>query len=356
MEKLKVGIIGAGGIAQLAHIPSYQANSEVELTAISDINEEKLKQAAKNFNIPKIHTDWKELLEEDIDIVSICSPNAFHAQQSIEAMEKGKHVLCEKPVCLNSQDVEKIFRVKEKTGRKFMGAFCKRFSGEGQTLKKLVDDQFFGDIYYMKASYLRRRGIPGLGTWFTSKKLAGGGPMMDVGVHMIDLAIYLSGGLMPKLVVGSKYEAFRDKATHGNWPPEKLRLGDKQSGKMEVEDLACGFVKLSTGTSLFVEASWAGNSESGSKISIFGTKAGMQMPDPSDSSNPFRFYSDMGSILTDITIPVKKTNPYNEEINHFVNCVKENKETVTTKNEILSVVKIIEGIYKSAETGKPVIY
>jgi len=354
MRKLKVGIIGAGGIAQVTHIPCFQKIDGVEVSAIADINEEKLKFISEKFNIPKTFKNWEDLVNEDIDIVSICSPNVFHAEQSIKALKAGKNVLCEKPMCLSSEEAERVFEAVEKSGKKFMGAFPRRFTGETVVLKKMIDKGEFGEIYYAKTGYLRRRGIPGLGTWFTNKKLAGGGPMMDVGVHVLDMTLYLMGSPKPELIIGSTYNKFKDKATDGGWPPAETRMGDKSTGTFDVEDLASGFVKLSNGATLIVEASWAGNSDTGLKTSLFGTKAGAQLPDPQDSSKPVRIYSETNGILTDITPQIPQIDSYQEEINHFIECVRENKEPITKKEEIISVVKIIEGIYKSAETGKPV--
>lgn len=359
MEKLKVGIIGAGGIAQYVHIPSYQKIEGVEVVAVSDINEEKLDYVAEKFKIPKKFKDWKDLLSEDIDIVSICSPNSFHAEQTICALNAGKNVMCEKPACLNLHQAEEIFRTVKKTGKKFMVAFNKRFLPEIKFLKKLIENGEFGEIYYVKTSYLRRRGIPGLGSWFTTKKLAGGGPMFDIGVHIVDLAIYLMGGPMPELVVGAYYDKFKDKATDGGWPPIESRIGDKKTGIFDVEDFACGYVKLSNGATLFVEASWAGNCQPGIKTIIMGTKAGAEIPDPLNPQNPLRIYSEINGTLTDITPSLPKTSPnfsYEEEIKHFIECIREDKEPITKEREIISVIKIIEGIYKSAETGQAIKY
>ncbi len=356
MEKLKVGIIGAGGIAQYAHIPCYQNVEGVEVVAISDINEEKLKYVAEKFKIPKTFGHWQDLLAQDIDIVSICSPNFLHAEQTIAALNAGKNVLCEKPVCLNVQQAEEIFKTVKKTGKKFMVAFNRRFSAESKVLKKLIEKGEFGEIYYVKTSYLRRRGIPGLGTWFTTKKLAGGGPMLDVGVHMLDFVIYLMGGPMPEVVIGTTYNKFKDRAVDGGWPPIESRIRDKKTGVFDVEDLASGYIKLSNGATLFVEASWAGNCQPGLKTTIMGTKAGAEIPDPLNPQNPVRIYSEINGILTDITPSLPKASPYQEEIDHFVECVREDKEPITRKEEVISVIKIIEGIYKSAETGKVIRY
>jgi predicted dehydrogenase len=356
MNKMKIGIIGVGGIAQTTHIPNFKKVPDVEVSAITDINKEKLQYVAEKFGIKQTFTDWEKLIDSDIDAVVICSPNAFHAEQSIKAMERGKHVLCEKPVCLTAAEVKRVFSTSKKTGKKFMAAFPRRFTGEAKVLKSMIDNGDFGKIYYIKAGYLRRRGIPGLGTWFTNKKLAGGGPMMDVGVHMLDMVIYLAGASLPQLVIGSKYNMFKDKAVDGGWPPKNTRLGDKATGKMEVEELASGFAKLANGTTLFIEASWAGNSDVGLKASLFGTKAGVQMPDPADAKNPLRIYSENNGVLTDIIPAIPASDSYLEEAQHFIECIREDKEPITKENEVLTVVSIIEGIYRSAETGKPVVY
>ncbi|HNS32227.1 MAG TPA: Gfo/Idh/MocA family oxidoreductase [bacterium] len=356
MKKLKAGIIGAGGIAQYAHIPSFKKAEGVEVAAIADINEIKMKAAAEKFGIPRTFKKCEDMLKEDIDIVSICSPNAFHASQSIKAMKAGKHVLCEKPLCLSEEEVDEVFDTAKRTGMKFMGAMPRRFSGEAKILKTLVENGYFGDIYYMKASYLRRRGIPGLGTWFTNKKLAGGGPMMDIGVHAIDFLVYITRALSPQMVTGSTFSKFTDSATDGGWPPYETRQGDNFIGKMNVEELASGFVKFGNGAVLFIEAGWAGNCAASSSAVILGTKAGFQVPDPSETKNAVRIYGETCGIISDLLPEVPKSEMFQEEVNHFIDCVRNNRETGTMKEEIMAVTRIINGIYKSAETGKPVFY
>ena len=355
-RKIKIGIIGAGGIAQYAHIPTYKKAENVEITSIADTNAEKLKYASQKFDIPKTFTNWEDMLNEDIDAVSICTPNIFHSIQSIKAMEAGKHVLCEKPLCLTEQEVEDVFNTSEKTKMKFMGAMPKRYSGEAQIMKKLIENGHFGEIYYMKASYMRRRGIPGLNTWFTNKKLAGGGPMMDLGVHIIDFLIYLTGIFNPVTVFGTTYSKFFDSTTDGGWPPLDTRIGNKFIEEVNVEDLSSGFVKFANGATLFVETSWAGNCETGTKISILGTKAGAQLPDPENAKNPIKIFGDIEEVLSDIIPTIPQTKAFDEEINHFLKCVREDVDTGTKKDEILTVTRIIDGIYRSAESGKPIMY
>jgi len=356
MTKIKVGVIGAGGIAQLAHIPCFQKAGNVEVTIIADINKEKLRYVADKFRIPKAVTNWQDVLNEPVNAVSICSPNAFHAAQSIAALKAGKHVLCEKPVCLKDTEAQAIFQAASSSGCKFMAAFPRRFSGEAKVLRSLIRAGDFGEMYYAKTGYLRRQGIPGLGTWFTDKKLAGGGPMMDIGVHVLDFVIHLLGAPQPEKILAATFHHFRDQAVDGGWPPSETRIGDKSSGILDVEDMASAFVRLSGGICLFVEASWAGHLAPQSYTTILGKKAGAQMPDPAKPDNPLKIFSRLKGHLTDSTPLVPKADVYQEEINHFLDCIRKDKEPITTKEEIVSVVRIIEGIYKSARINRPVSF
>ncbi|MCM8815303.1 MAG: Gfo/Idh/MocA family oxidoreductase [Candidatus Omnitrophica bacterium] len=351
MKKLKVGIIGAGGISH-CHIDAFRQLPDIEIAAICDTNQEKLAFVAEKFGILKRFVNWEDIVKEPVDIISICSPNAFHAQQAVAALKSGKHVICEKPVATNVEEAEMILETAKQTGNKFMVAFCHRFAPHSQFMKKMVDNGQLGEIYYAKASYLRRRGIPGLGTWFTTKKLAGGGPLIDVGVHILDLVIYLMGCPEPELILGVTYNKFKSQAVDGGWPPLWSRVGDKPIGTFDVEDLGAGFIKFNNGATLFLEASWAGNSETGLKIALFGTKSGVQYS--TSLHPPLRIYGELNGVVTDTTVEFPSVNVYNAEIEHFVNCVKNNTQPITTPQEIITVIKIIQNIYRSAETGKPV--
>lgn len=350
MKRLKVGIIGAGGISH-SHIEAFKKIPEIDVVAISDPNETKLSFVAEKCGILKRFINWENIIDEQLDIVSICSPNVFHAQQSIAALKSGKHVICEKPVAMNIEEATSIIETAKQTNNKFMVAFCHRFAHHSQFIKKMIENNQMGEIYFAKASCLRRRGIPGLGTWFTTKKLAGGGPLIDIGVHILDLAVYLMGCPEPQLVVGVTYNKFKNQAVDGGWPPVWSRVGDKPTGTFDVEDLAAAFIKFKNNTTLFLEASWAGNSESGLKIALMGTKYGVQYW--TEAKPPLKIYGDINGVVTDTTAEFPSVNVYQAEIEHFVNCVRNNTQPITTSKEILTVVKIIENIYRSAETGKP---
>ena len=349
-KRLKVGIVGAGGIAQYGQIPGFQKLAEVEVVALADPNKEKLETVAKKFQIPETFVDYRELIgKKEVDIISICSPNYLHKEQAVLALSAGKDVLCEKPVAMNSRETEEILTTVKKTGRKFMVAFPHRFSSASTFLKKMIDRGEFGDIYYAKAGCLRRRGIPGLGGWFTTKKFSGGGPLIDVGVHVLDKTCWLMGAPRPVSVTGVTYQKFKKIATDGGWPPPDSRVGDKFTGTFDVEDLSGAFIRFENGATLVLEASWAGNSQTGLTYDLFGTKAGAR-----EDASGLKIFGENSGVLTDTVPELPSVNVYDAEIKDFVSCVREGRAPVTTPAEILAVSKIIEGIYRSASTGREV--
>ncbi|HHV93990.1 MAG TPA: Gfo/Idh/MocA family oxidoreductase [Firmicutes bacterium] len=352
METIRVGIIGAGGIAQYGHLPAYQKIPGVEVAAVADINEKKSAYVAERFGIPQRFVDYREMLEKaNIDAVSICTPNYLHREMSVNALNAGKHVLCEKPVAVTGEDAEAIVAAAEASGKVFMAAFCQRFTGASRVLKKFIEEGKLGDIYYAKGSYIRRRGIPGLGGWFTTKSLSGGGCMLDIGVHVLDRVYWLMGAPEPVAVSGAVYQAFRDNAVDGGWPPLETRIGDVFVGINDVEDMASGYVQFANGATLVLEASWAGNCEPNSYLQLFGTKAGAL----EDARGLRIFGEEAGSLLDIEPLVDKEINVYEAEIAHFIDCIREGKQPLTTAREIINVAKIIEAVYLSAnQNGRQV--
>jgi len=349
-KKLRVGIVGAGGIAQFGHIPAFQKVTDVEVTAISDPNGVKAKGVAEKFGISKVFTDYRKMLQEtDINIVSICSPNYLHKEQAVAALSSGRDVLCEKPVSMISAETKEILKLASGNGRKFMVAFQNRFSASSAFLKKLISKGEFGGIYYARASWLRRRGIPGLGGWFTTKKLSGGGPLIDIGVHILDKVCWLMGSPKPVSVSGVTFQKFKKSAVDGGWPPPATRAGDKYTGAFDVEDLASAFIRFDNGAALVLEASWAGNSETGMSYNLFGEKAGVR-----EDASGLKIFGEQAGVLTDTVASLPEVNVFEEEIKDFVSCVREDRPPITTPDQILAISRIIEGIYESAATGKEV--
>ena len=210
MKKLRIGIIGNGGIAKWAHIPAYKNMDNVEIIAVCDIIEERAKEASEMLGgKPAVFTDYKELLKaEGLDAVDICTPNYLHSIIAVDALHAGLHVFCEKPDAVSVEEALKMGQAAKETGKTLMVMRNNRFHTASQYLKKYIADGKAGEIYAGRCGWQRRRGIPGKGGWFTTKAQSGGGPLIDLGVHMIDLSIWLMGNPRPVAVSGSTYCKF----------------------------------------------------------------------------------------------------------------------------------------------------
>ncbi|MCK9222098.1 MAG: Gfo/Idh/MocA family oxidoreductase [Limnochordia bacterium] len=352
MKKIKVGIIGVGGIAQTAHIPSWRARKDAEIVAIADINEQKLKQVKEKFMVPHAFTDYREMLAMDeIDVVSVCTPNLTHGIISKDALKAGKHVLCEKPVAVTGKEAEDIAQTAKAVDRIFMGAFCRRFEAASQEMRRRIEQGELGNVYYAKAGYLRRSGIPGLGGWFTDKSRSGGGCMLDIGVHALDLTYWLMGAPEPVSVTGSVYQKFGETAVDGGWPPNDTRVGDVFTDLNDVEDCAFGSIKFANGATLNVEASWAAHVIPGSYLQLLGDKGGIRQ-----DAEGTKLLTTINGEQQNIALSVQDHSSYAEEISHLVDCIKHNRAPLTRPEEIIDVSYIIEAIYLSSERGKEVLF
>ena len=351
VDKIRVAVIAAGGIAQVAHIPGYQKIAGVELVAICDTNETKLAYVKEKFGISLGLTDYRRVLDmKDVDAVSICAPNYLHAPMAIDAMQAGKHVICEKPICSTGKAAKAILATASQTGKIFMGAFVQRFSKNSMFLKSLIDDGKFGQIYYAKGGYMRRRGIPGLNGWFTSKACEGG-CMADIGVHALDRMFWLMGSPEPVAVMGKVYQKFAAQAIDGGWPPPETRVGEIYDGVNDVDDMAQGYVRFADGRTLLVEACWASHAPGVSYMQLYGTDCGAL-----EGDSGLQLFGELAKEEVDLTPKVPhQEDGYTAELRHFVDCIRTGKPPITTPAEILAVARIIEGIYKSSETGREVL-
>lgn len=365
MRKIKIGVIGAGGIAQLGHIPSLQAIPDVEVVAICDINKEKLESVSRHFGISETYTEYNQLVKrEDLDGVVICTPNHLHAEASILALKSGKNVLCEKPFALNIREAEAVINEASKTGKIFLVNFTQRFDLTTKIINSYIKKGTLGHIYYAKCSYLRRRGHPGLGGWFTHKNESGGGSLIDIGVHVLDLGMYFMGTPEPVSLFASTYDYFKKRASDGGWPPITTRQGDNFSKEVNTEDLATALIKFDNGSTMLLEAGWAGYSETGIKISLFGTKAGVELVKAgggAEEGRPvcFRIIEETNGHLVEIN-PVLPgaysfwENTFPGFINHFIACIRKKEKPILKLDYLLTFQRIVDSIYISAETGKEV--
>lgn len=348
-KPLRVGVIGAG--IGGAHLSGYKKSKNVEVAAICDLNEERATKSAAEFSTAKVYTDYKVMLKEaDLDAVSVCTPNSMHADLAVDSLNAGMHVICEKPMADTLAAATRIVdaaRKAEAKGQIFMMGMNNRFRPDTITLKKLLDAGELGDIYYAKCGWVRRTGIPGFGGWFTTKALSGGGPLIDIGVHVMDLTMYLMGNPVPTTAFGSTYAKFGPRGLgQGAWGAQTA--GEK---KYDVEDLATGMVKFENGATLFIEASWASHiKQDHFYSSLHGTEGGADL-------EPLTVYKSLHGVPVNIKpqIPHGLPGGHDAEIIHFVDSIRSGKQPISTAEQGLHVLQILDAIYRSAESGHEVV-
>jgi predicted dehydrogenase len=340
-KKVCVGVIGAGAIAP-AHLKNYQAHPQVELLAVCDVVEAQANKVGAQFGIPNVFTDHKKMLKSvALDAVSVCTPNLYHAPQSIDALKAGLHVLCEKPLAMSAKEARQMVKTAEAAGKLLMTAQCMRYSGAAQSLKKMIDKGRFGELYFGKAMLLRRSGIPK--GWFGSAEYSGGGPLLDIGVHVLDLMWYLMGQPKPVSAFGVTFD-FLGKSGQGKggwgvgWDPKP--------GDFSVEDLAAALIRFEDGKAISLEASWAAHTGDSFLVRVLGTKGGAQI-------NPdLRLWEVDGGTSLDTTPNPPKIDGYQGEVDHFVDCIANGTKCTTPGSQSVLVVAMLDAIYESAKTGK----
>ena len=345
-RKLRVGIVGTGGIARSVHIPGFQKLADrVELVSAFDIAAERVAATGKEFGIPNVFTSYEEMLGgPELDAVAICTPPNAHVPLTVQALQRGLPVLCEKPAAPNAAGAIEMVRAARQADRILMIGFQHRFSRAEKALKRVIDAGELGDIYYSRAQSLRRRGIPGWGL-FTNKEVSGGGPMMDIGVHVLDQTIYLLGNPTPVSVFGSTFRKLGTRPgfnAFGPWDPTKF----------EVEDFATASIKFSNGSTLLLEASWALNIPTNvHNVLLCGTEGGAEL-------SPLKIYTERHGMLFDMTLPESgqrgNESAHDKKIAHFVRCIEQGTQPITTPSEIINVALIIDAVYASAASGRSV--
>ncbi|MBQ7376893.1 MAG: Gfo/Idh/MocA family oxidoreductase [Clostridia bacterium] len=356
-KKLKVGIIGCGGIANGKHMPSLQKVKECEMVAFCDIIVERAEEAAKKFGVEgaKVYSDYKELLKDtSIDVVHICTPNRSHSFITVDALESGKHVMCEKPMAINSAEAKKMLDAAAATGKKLTIGYQSRQRDDAQYMKKEAEKGTFGDIYYAKATALRRRAVP---TWgvFLDEYEQGGGPLIDIGTHALDLTLWVMNNYKPKYCVGTTYHAFNNQTETANaW-------GDWDPAKFTVEDAAFGFIVMENGATIVLESSWAINYTDTREAvtAVCGTKAGARMPNAGQLEiNGVKngvMYVETPSFAADgvAFFDGKSADPSVVEATQWIRSLIHGTDATVLPEQAFVVTQILEGIYESAKTGKP---
>jgi predicted dehydrogenase len=340
-----VGIIGAGGIARNVHIPGYLKLPNIKMVAVADPVESSRIGAAEQYDMEASYADFRELLKrDDIHIVSVTTPNFMHAEATIAALEAGKHVLCEKPLAMNATEGEAMVGAARRTGNKLMCGFHNRFNPEIQCLKRFAENGAFGDMYHARTTAMRRRGIPSWGM-FISKEKNGGGPLIDIGVHMLDATLHVMGFPRVVAVSGQTYQKF------GKRKDVTGLLGQWDYKNFTVEDFAVALVRFENGATLALESSFVANQAERERscFQIYGDKGGA-------SFKPLGIYTEQNKTLLDITpahLPTN-VNAHHEQIASFVDSVVKDKSVYTPGEEALEVTRIIDAIYESSERGEEI--
>lgn len=356
---LKVGIIGAGGMLQY-HAAGFQ-KAHAQIIAIADRNTVAAKKAAEKYNVSQVFDSVESMLTAcpDLDAVSIIVPNKLHAPLAIQCLKAGKHVFCEKPPALSAQEVVEIITAAKSSGKKMMFNFNNRARPESQAMMKLISEGAVGRINSAQAKWIRRTGIPGFGGWFTTKELSGGGPLIDL-LHMVDLAMYFMGYPEPAHVLGQTFNDFiQDKSFKGPWG-----IADVVGGVTDVENAAHGFITFKSGQVLTLQVSWAEMVKREEVSVVFqGTKAGGKverlfesdgLDDTAIDTCELYIQENGKSVNRVIKTPECADMGRSDSAANFIQAIEGKVAPLNTPEQALRLMQVIDAIYASAQTGRPV--
>lgn len=354
-EPLRVGIIGCG--AGIFHLEGYQHEKRAKVVALAGLDTDRCEMLAKKFDVPRIYRDYQELLaQDDIDAVSIAVPNILHLPVALAAFEAGKHVLIEKPLSRNAGEGVQMVEAAKAHDRVLGISFQRRTRHDVELLRQQVADGEFGRVYYAKAWWMRRAGIPGLGSWFTSKEAAGGGPLIDLGVHVLDMILYILGN--PKVVAVSA-NTYAEIGTQGKggWVGQQRQVLSADQ-KYEVEDLATAFIRLENGATVLLEASWAAYTEMDDDfgIQLYGSQKGARIFSKKYAlTDTLEVYQGFGDTTMDAKPRLVAREGHAEIIRGFIDAILEGKPVSPDGQEGLDRVRLIDAIYRSAELGREIL-
>ena len=365
MSKLKLGVVGCGGIANQKHFPALKNNADLnEIVAFCDIKVERAEKAAKEFGAPgaRVYADYKELLADpEVEVVHVCTPNVSHSEITIAAFEAGKHVYCEKPMSHSPIEAEKMVEAWKKSGKQFTVGYQNRLRGEVQNLHAACEKGELGDIYYGKAHAIRRRGVP---TWgvFMDKAAQGGGPLIDIGTHALDITLWCMDNYDVESVSGS---VFYKLGSLENGPEGNL-FGPWDTNTFEVEDSAMGFIKFKNGAAVTLEASWAINMLESKEASttLCGTQAGAEIHSGMSYSKNELIYNRArnGQLMEEKLSPVGGVAYFGGgggeegtiDARQWLEAVQNGTEPLVKPEQALVVTKVLDAIYQSSKEGKEI--
>jgi predicted dehydrogenase len=353
--KVKAAVIGLG--AGLAHAKGYQANPQAELYAVCDMDPARLQERGDALGVPRAlqFCDYNALLAlPELDVVSIGLPNFLHAPAALAAFRAGKDVLCEKPLASTAAEAAAMVSEARQCGRTLMVCFNYRFREDARWLLGMRDAGRMGDIYYARAGWLRNSGIPGMGGWFTTRSMSGGGPLIDLGVHILDLTLWLMGYPRAVSVSGQTFAAFGPRGQKSFASKAATGLGG-----FDVEDLAAGFVRFENGAALQIETSWASHTKPGRDdyfVNLYGTEGGAELyvANYTDRDTLSFFSEECGQPVMMKPAIVNRAAGHELAVAHFVDCVQNQRPVESTGEQGLALMQIIEALYESSATGHEV--
>lgn len=360
MERMvNVGIIGCGGIANGKHMPSLKALPNVNMIAFCDLIEERAKAAAEKYGTldAKVYTDYKELLKnEDIEVVHVLTPNREHADITVDALYAGKHVMCEKPMAKTAADARRMCEAAKETGKKLTIGYQHRQKPQSIYAKQYIDTGALGEIYYANCLALRRRGTPNWGV-FLNEEEQGGGPIIDIATHSLDLTLYLMNNYEPKLVLGKTHKKLEHPEAGNIW-------GDNGVSTTALEEAACAMIVMKNGATILLETSWALNTaepiEEGSCV-LCGSRAGLQIKNNNLLINKVELGRQVQTQVDTSAGGVAfyegaSASPALTEAKNWIDCIINDIEPVVKPEQALVVSEILEAIYTSNKTGKVVYF
>jgi predicted dehydrogenase len=332
-DKTRIAIVGAGHVAQVAHIPAYRANPDVELVAVVDEDPVKARRIKEQAGFKVWYEDFAEMLKKaDVDAVDICTPNYLHAPMAIAALRSGRDVICEKPLARNAAEAQKMVDTADEHGRILMVAMNNRFREDAQTLQKFIVGNELGDVHVIKAGWLRRATDWKDRSWFTERGKAGGGALLDLGTPLVDLAVWISG---VKKTTGVSCSVFGKK------------------GKDGVEDSACAMVRFTGGACLMLEVNWnLRDPRDVVYLQVYGSKGAGIL-------TPLQVHKSIQGVLVNVTPALGKQknyykDSYQGEIDHFIQCVRKQRTPLASGKDAVAVMRIVDAMYESASSGREV--
>lgn len=354
MKKFKVGIVGCGGIANQKHLPALKKIEDVRFCAFCDIVEERARKANEEYADGKalVCTDYRDLLKEDLDAVYVLTPNCCHCEISVAALSSGKHVMCEKPMAINYAEAKQMLAARDKSGKTLSVGYQGRYRPDSLYLKKECEKGNLGEVYLAKAHAVRRRAVP---TWgvFVDEKKQGGGPLIDIGTHALDLALFMMDNYEPLYAVGTVYHKLNKDTQTGN------AFGDWDPEIFTAEDSAFGFIVMKNGATIQLDASWALNITDvcEAAVTLCGTKAGATMKgglELNGVKNGVLYTEKPAFTGAGVAFFTGKTQKAEDlEAITFIRAAQGKGELYVTADQAAVVTRILEGIYASAKTGKP---